>query len=85
MTFASLNLENDAYNVFLDGILELLNNTSERKVKDFVIDRKKWLFFNISKGAEVTCLLYSAVWTVVDNNLNQFKYLNFYYVARRVI
>lgn len=36
----SLNLQNDAYNIFLDGRLELSNNASERKVKDFVIGRK---------------------------------------------
>ena len=73
----SLNLEKDAYNIFLDGRLELSNNASERKVKDFVIGRKNWLFSNTSKGAEVTCLLYSVVRTAVDNNLDPFKYLNY--------
>lgn len=65
------------FNVFEDGCLEIDNNASERKVKDFVIGRKNWLFSNTEDGAKITCQLYSILRTAIDNNLNPESYLNY--------
>lgn len=73
----ALGRKKNAYNFFKDGRLELSNNASERKVKDFVIGRKNWLFANTEEGAEKTCLMYSILRSACDNNLKPFEYLNY--------
>ena len=70
------NYKSTAYNVFLDGRLEIDNNESERKIKDIVIGRKNWLFCFTESGAETTCKLYSLIMTALQNNIDPKKYLN---------
>lgn len=70
------NYKSTAYNVFLDGRLEIDNNESERKIKDIVIGRKNWLFCFSESGAETTCKLYSLIMTALQNNINPKKYLH---------
>ena len=70
------NYKSTAYNVFLDGRLEIDNNESERKIKDIVIGRKNWLFCFSESGAETTCKLYSLIMTALQNNIDPKKYLH---------
>ena len=70
------NYKSTAYNVFLDGRLEIDNNESERKIKDIVIGRKNWLFCFSESGAEATCKLYSLIMTALQNNIDPKKYLH---------
>ena len=70
------NYKSTAYNVFLNGRLEIDNNESERKIKDIVIGRKNWLFCFSESGAETTCKLYSLIMTALQNNIDPKKYLH---------
>lgn len=76
LTYA-LKMKDGFFNIFQDGRLELDNNASERKIKDFVIGRKNWLFSNTANGAEITCGLYSLLRTAVENELKPFEYLKY--------
>ena len=62
-------------NFFLDGRLELSNNSAERSIKPFVIGRKNWLFSNTQKGARASSVIYSIIQTAIENNIHPFSYL----------
>lgn len=72
----TFKIKEGVYNILKDGRLELDNNGSERKVKDFVIGRKNWLFSNTTSGAVITCGLYSLLRTAVENGLKPLPYLD---------
>lgn len=64
-------------NVYLDGRLELSNNTAERSIKPFVIGRKNWLFCYSKDGAQASSIVYSIIETAKENGLNPMGYLTY--------
>lgn len=62
-------------NYLKDGRLEISNNSAERTVKPFVIDRKNFLFANTPKGANGSAVMYSMIQTALENDLDPYRYL----------
>ena len=58
-----------------DGRLELSNNRVERSIKPFMMDRKNFLFCNISGGAQSNTVLYSLIETAKETGLDPYRYL----------
>ncbi len=74
----ALSSKDGIYNILKDGRLELNNNYSEREaIKPWVIRRKNSLFSNTSKGATVTCGLFTLLRTAIENGLKPFEYLQY--------
>ena len=67
----------DLFTFFDDGHIEISNNTAERAVKPFVIQRKVFQTSGSYAGAAITTKLFSIIQTAVINNLNVENYLNF--------
>lgn len=64
--------------IFLeDGHIELTNNTAERTVKPFVIQRKVFQTSGSYDGAKCTAILFSIIRTAIINCLNVEAYLNY--------
>jgi transposase len=62
-------------NYMMDGRLELSNNRTERTIKMFVIDRKNFLFANTPRGARASAVMFSIVYTAIENGFNPYDYL----------
>ena len=58
-----------------DGRLECSNNRAERLNKDFVIDRKNFLFCNTPSGARASAEMFSIIETAKLNDLDPYSYL----------
>ena len=58
-----------------DGHLELSNNTAERGIKPFVIERKNFLFSNTENGAESSAIIFSIIQTAIANGIDYKKYI----------
>ena len=69
--------QGDLFTFFDDGHVEITNNTAERTVKPFVVQRKVFQTSGSYSGASITTKLFSIIQTVVINNLNVEKYLNY--------
>ena len=54
----------------------MTNNTAERAVKPFVVQRKVFQTSGSYAGASITTKLFSIIQTAVINNINVEKYLN---------
>ena len=67
----------DLFTIFYDGHIELTNNTAERAVKPFVINRKVFQTSGSYSGARITTKLFSIIQTSLINNINVEKYLNY--------
>ena len=67
----------DLFTYFLDGHIEMTNNTAERAVKPFVVQRKVFQTSGSYAGAAITTKLFSIIQTSVINNINVEKYLNY--------
>lgn len=67
----------DLFTYFLDGHIEMTNNTAERAVKPFVVQRKVFQTSGSYAGAAITTKLFSIIQTAVINNINVEKYLNY--------
>ena len=55
----------------------MTNNTAERAVKPFVVQRKVFQTSRSYAGASITTKLFSIIQTAVINNINVEKYLNY--------
>lgn len=62
-------------NYLKDGRLELSNNRAECSIKPFVIDRKNFLFANISSGAKSSTVIFSLIQTAMEDGLDPYRYL----------
>lgn len=67
----------DLFTFFDDGHIEMTNNTAERAVKPFVVQRKVFQTSGSYAGASITTKLFSIIQTAVINNINVEKYLNY--------
>lgn len=67
----------DLFTFFNDGHIEMTNNTAERAVKPFVVQRKVFQTSGSYAGANITSKLFSIIQTAVINNVNVEKYLNY--------
>jgi len=52
-----------------DGLLNIVNNRTDRAIKPFVIGRNNWLFVNTANGADASAMLYSMIETAKANAL----------------
>lgn len=68
---------NDLFTYFEDGHIEMTNNTAERAVKPFVIQRKVFQTSGSYAGAKVTTQIFSIIQTTLINGINVEKYLNY--------
>lgn len=71
------NCWKDLFTYLLDGHIEMTNNTAERAVKPFVIQRKVFQTSGSYAGARFTTKLFSIIQTANINNINVEKYLNY--------
>ncbi len=71
------NCWKDLFTYQLDGHIEMTNNTAERAVKPFVIQRKVFQTSGSYAGARFTTKLFSIIQTANLNNINVEKYLNY--------
>lgn len=71
------NCWEDLFTYQLDGHIEMTNNTAERAVKPFVIQRKIFQTSGSYAGARFTGKLFSIVQTAYINNINVEKYFNY--------
>ncbi len=67
----------DLFAYFEDGHVEMTNNTAERAVKPFVIQRKVFQTSGSYAGASITTKLFSIIQTALINGINVEKYLNY--------
>ena len=67
----------ELFTYFLDGHIEMTNNTAERAVKPFVVQRKVFQTSGSYAGATITTKLFSIIQTAVINNINVERYLNY--------
>ena len=67
----------DLFTYFLDGHIEMTNNTAERAVKPFVVQRKVFQTSGSYAGAAITTKLFSIIQTSIINNINVERYLNY--------
>ena len=67
----------DLFTFFDDGHIELTNNTAERAVKPFVVQRKVFQTSGSYAGAKITTNIFSIVQTALINNINVEKYFNY--------
>lgn len=68
---------NDLFTLLNNGYVELSNNTAERAVKPFVIQRKVFQTSGSYAGARYTTILFSIIQTCKINNINVEKYLEY--------
>lgn len=71
------NCWKNLFTYLLDGHIEMTNNTAERAVKPFVVQRKVFQTSGSYAGARFTTKLFSIVQTARINNINVEKYLNY--------
>lgn len=71
------NCFNDLFTYLEDGHIEMTNNTAERAVKPFVVQRKVFQTSGSYAGARFTTKLFSIIQTAIINNINVSKYLNY--------
>ena len=57
--------------------MEISNNIAERAVRPFVINRKVFMTSGSYDGARYTTTLFSMIRTVMINNINVSKYLEY--------
>ena len=67
----------DIFTFFENGHIEMTNNTAERAVKPFVIQRKVFQTSGSYAGAAITTKLFSIIQTAIINNINVENYLNY--------
>lgn len=67
----------DLFTFMGDGHIEMTNNTAERAVKPFVIQRKAFQTSGSYAGAAITTKLFSIVQTASINGINVERYLNY--------
>lgn len=68
---------NELFTLIDNGYIELTNNTAERAVKPFVIQRKVFQTSGSYAGAKYTTILFSIIQTCKINNINVEKYLEY--------
>lgn len=71
------NCWKDLFTYLDDGHIEMTNNTAERAVKPFVVQRKVFQTSGSYAGARFTTKLFSIVQTAKINNINVEKYLSY--------
>lgn len=71
------NCWNDLFTFFDDGKIEISNNTAERAIKPFVIQRKVFQTSGSYAGARYTAKLFSIIQTCLINNVNVEKYIEY--------
>ncbi|MCM1196990.1 MAG: IS66 family transposase [Roseburia sp.] len=71
------NCWEDLFTFLLDGHIEMTNNSAERAVKPFVVQRKVFQTSGSYAGAKVTTKIFSIIQTAKLNNINVEKYLNY--------
>ncbi len=67
----------DLFNFLENGHIEMTNNTAERAVKPFVVQRKVFQTSGSYAGAAITTKLFSIIQAAIINNINVEKYLNY--------
>ena len=67
----------DLFTYFEDGHIEMTNNTAERAVKPFVIQRKVFQTSGSYAGAAITTKIFEVIQTTLINGINVEKYLNY--------
>ena len=55
----------------------MTNNTTERAVKHFAIQRKAFQTFGLCAGVDIKTKLFSIIQTAIINNINVKNYLNY--------
>lgn len=68
---------NDLFTFIDNGYVEMTNNTAERAVKPFVIQRKVFQTSGSYAGARYTGKIFSIIQTCLINNVNVEKYLEY--------
>ena len=64
--------------VFLDNSdVPMDNNTAERAIRPFTVDRKNWVNVDSIRGAEASAIMYSLVETAKANSLRVYDYLEY--------
>ena len=58
-----------------DGHLSIDNNSTERVIKNFAVDRRNWLFAKSIRGADASAIVYRITETVWLNGIKQYLYL----------
>ncbi|MFN7904760.1 MAG: transposase, partial [Pseudobdellovibrionaceae bacterium] len=58
-----------------DGLIEMDNGFTERKIRKFAIGRNNWMFSDTEAGAHPSALLYSICLTAHTNEVNVYKLL----------
>ena len=53
------------------------NNTAERAIRPFTVDRKNWVNVDSIRGAEVSAIMYSLVETAKAIGLQVYDYLEY--------
>jgi hypothetical protein len=53
------------------------NNYTERKVRDYVIGRKNWVFSDTLRGAHASSTMFSLIHTARENGLDPYWYLRY--------
>lgn len=60
-----------------DGHLSIDNNSAERAIKNFAVDRRNWLFAKSIRGADASAVVYSVTETALQNGLKPYVYLTY--------
>ena len=68
---------NDLFTFMDNGFVEMTNNTAERAVKPFVVQRKVFQTSGSYAGARYTGKIFSIIQTCLINNVNVEKYLEY--------
>ena len=67
----------DLFTFMDNGLCELTNNTCERAIKPFVVQRKIFQTSGSFAGAKYTTILFSIIQTCKINNVDPQKYIEF--------
>ena len=73
----ALNQEEYLKKYLDDGHLPIDNNDCERRLKNFAIGRRGWLFAKSIRGAEASAVIYSITETALMNGLKPYNYLTY--------
>ena len=73
----ALNQEEYLKRYLDDGHLPIDNNDCERRLKNFAIGRRGWLFAKSIRGAEASAVIYSITETALMNGLKPYNYLTY--------
>ena len=71
----SLNQKQQLTAFLSNGEVPISNNLAENAIRPFTLGRKNWLFFDTTKGAEASAIVYSMVESAKANGVEPFAYL----------